>query len=328
MKKILLYLPFVLAAWLAQVVLAETVAFQLLTWNDSNDTSVYCSAVGLKPSVNDSRSNDWLLFTDDDHEFEALYNPIGAISHNFADISGSVGSGFNNFPSLTGNLHMVFTSTGPETWDVTISNLFYYGKAQPAPQATMNQFLVTPGSFATTNPAYNVDGLGNCGTWCDTPASNWAISYQIDFFFDAAMDSYPPKGDDVDSAYNDKMQTGYLIPVDQLTTAGLVAVALDDPAGFYTNDFEQYLLDEIVPRLPEDAVYLLFTQMLKTHPNYTDPAYAITTNSFIGNTTLAYTTQEIIPEPTTALWGCACLAIAALITHGALINRNKENASL
>lgn len=95
----------------------------------------------------------------------------------------------------------------------------------------------------------------------------------------------------------------------QLTAGGLGTVSLDDPLGFHPGNFMQYLLDEIVPRLPPDATYLLFTQMGKTHPDYAEPGLPITTNTLIGNTTIAFTTQTLAETP-------ELLALSLRVTDG------------
>ena len=268
--------------------------FQLLTWNDTNATTELPSAVGRKPSATMPTAGDWLVFTADDALLAAGNNPAGAVSHNLVDITGAGGPGFNLAPSLSGSLTLNLESTGGSNWTATVSALAYTGQAN-AMQA-MNQFLVAPGSFAAMNAACNVDGAGNTGQWTASAANNWAIQYALDFYFATSADG-DPGPTDIDATFNDKPQTGFLIPVNQLTTNGLAAVVLDDPLGFHTGDLEQYLVEEIKSRLPGDATYLLVTQMGKTHPGYAELGLPITTNSLIGNTTIAYTTQTLSEAP-------------------------------
>ncbi|MCK4341467.1 MAG: hypothetical protein KAY37_07080 [Phycisphaerae bacterium] len=276
-------------------VLAEvTVSFDLLTWNDSQATVELPSAVGWRPLPSDG--GDWLLFTEDDLFLWAEWNPLGAVSHNFPDVSGTPGSGYTNAPSLSGisAITMELSCAAPAVWAVQITDQFYTGQINPVMR--MKQLLVTPGSPATTNGIYNVDGLPNNGTWSASAASDWSISYQIDFYFAGGIDDPDPQNpdlEDIDVTFDDALQQGYLIPVAMLTPAGMAAVELDDPAGFFGGDFEQYLLDEITPRLPDDATYLLVTQMEKSHPVYAEEGVPLTTDSLIGNTTIAYTTQVI-----------------------------------
>lgn len=269
-----------------------TVTFSLLIWDDTDATTELASAVGVKPSPVYPIAGDWFLFTNDDEQLPSTYNPLGAASHNFADITGVGGSGFNQAPSLLGDdaLTLELSCDPPGVWDVRVLGQAYLGTATPVMQ--VNQFLVQSGDPAAQNPAFNVDGLGNDGTWSASAAYDWEISYELDFYFAVSADG-DPTGEDIDATFNNKQQVGYLIPVAELTPEGLASVALDDPAGHFDGDFERYLLDEIVIRLPPDAVYLLITQMNMTNPGYAEPGLPITTASLIGNTTIAYTTQAI-----------------------------------
>ena len=109
--------------------------------------------------------------------------------------------------------------------------------------------------------------------------------------------------------------------MNQLTTSGLGAVSRDDPLGFHPGDFQQYLLDEIVPRLPPEATYLLFTQMGKTHPDYAELGLPITTNALIGNTTIAFTTQTLADTP-------ELLSLSLHVTDGQPVLRFNGSAEL
>lgn len=293
---------------------AASVNFQLLTWGDANATLELPSGAGLKPSASNPAAGDWLVFTGDDQNPGSTYNPSGALSHNFADLGGLGGSGFNNAPSLTGSIAMDFTAAGANAWNLSVTGMSYTGQATP--MMFMNQFLVTPGSPAT---AFNVDGLGNSGTWNSSTVGNWAIQYDLDFYFATNADGNPAAGD-VDATFNNKTQTGYLLPTALLTPAGLATLALNDPAGFFGGDFENYLLDEVAPRLPEDATYLLFSQMDKVNPGYAESGLPFSTSSLIGNTTFAYTTAAI-PEPASAM-----LVLAGTI--GTCLTRRRRQASI
>lgn len=269
--------------------------FQLLTWGDSQASTELPSAVGRKPSAGYPATSDWLIFTPDDQAPGASYNPQGALSHSLADIPGMGGSSFNLAPSLTGAISMEFATSGSGAWDVSVTGLSYSGQATPV--MFMNQFLVTPGSGAAQSGSYGVDGLGNSGTWSAGTAGAWTIEYDLDFYLATNADGDPVPAD-VDAGFNDKVQQGYLLPVSLLTTEGLSSLFLNDSAGMYSGDFATYLLDEIAPRLPGDATYLLVTQMSKVNPDYSEVGLPITTNTLLGNTTIAYTTGAI-PEPST-----------------------------
>lgn len=277
--------------------------FELMRWTDAQARALLSSAVGVKPTSPLPVVGDWLVFSPDDEQLSGGFNPAGALSHNLADLSGTGGAGFNQAPSLTGSLTIEFASAGGQTWNTVATGLAYIGQATPVMQ--MNQFLVAPGSAPTQNSQFGVDGLDNSGAWQASAANNWQFNQTLDFYFATNADGDPNPAD-VDVTFDDKLQAGYLIPVTELTPSGMAAVILDDPAGTFGGDFEQYLLDEIAPRLPVEATYLLVTQMDKAHPDYAEAGLPITVNSFIGNTTFAFTTQSI-PEPTTA----ALLGIAA-----------------
>lgn len=276
---------------------STVVNFELLTWNDAQATVPLPSAVGRKPSDVHPATSDWLVFTGGDVNPGAGFNPHGAVSHNFADMSGVGGSSFNNAPSLSGSLTLGFTASGPTSWDVSVDSMAYAGQATS--MMFMNQYLVKPGDPATLNPSFNVDGLGNSGTWSASNAAQWAIQYNTDFYFATNADG-DPSPTDVDATFNNKLQTGFLLPVSLLNGIDLPPLGLDDPAGFFSGNFGDYLVNEIAPRLPANATYLLITQMAKTNPDYAEIGLPITTSSLIGNTTFAFTTSAI-PEPS-SLW--------------------------
>lgn len=291
---------------MAGVAFGDSIDFQLLTWNDAQSTDQLPSAVGLKPSAPMPAQGDWLMFTGDDEQLGAAFNPLGALSHSFADPGGVGGPGFNMAPSLTGMMTLDFASSGGTMWDTLATSMQYTGQANGFAQ--MNQLLVTPGSDGANDPIYNVDGLPNAGSWDASTAGNWAFSQALDFYLATNID-----GDgsifDIDATFNDALQSGYIIPVSELTSAGMAAVALDDPEGWFSGDFEQYLLDEIATRLPSDATYLLITQMAKSNPVYAEAGLPITLDSLVGNTTFAFTTQ-IIPAPSAvALFGLSAALV-------------------
>lgn len=259
--------------------------------------------IGKKPSTASPTAGDWLIGTSDDQSLASGYNPNGAWSHNLADMTGAAGtSAFNNAPSLTGTLNLNLTPTQSGDWNVGVTGLQYSGQATPMMQ--MNQFLVTPGSPVAQNESFSVDGVGNSGLW--KPGQNWEISYNLDFYFATNADGNPAPTD-ADLTFNDKTQTGYLLPVSQLTSTGLSSLTLNDPAGFYGGDFKAYLLD-VAAQLPVGATYLLFTQMAKTHPGYAESGLPINTLGLIGNTTVAYT-MAAVPEPSLLAHSSALVAL-------------------
>lgn len=287
------------------------VDFNLLTWGNGQATAALPSATGLKPA-DGSPGSDWLIYTPGDTAPGAPFNPQGSLSHNLAQPPGSSASDFTLAPSLSGTLGLSFASTGPGAWSVTPIAQAYTGVATPI--VALNQFLVAPGDPAAQNAGFNVDGVVTPGVWQSTDTSNYAINYNLDFYLATNADGDPSPAD-IDATFDNVTQSGYLIPVDQLTAAGLSGVALTSPLGFFTGDFEQYLLDEIAPRLPVEATYLLVTQAAPTQPGFAGVGLPITTNSTVGNTTIAYTTQAI-PEP-----GVPALMAAGLLT---LIGRRRN----
>lgn len=262
---------------------------------------------GYKPSASLPAVGDWLTGTGDDSVQPSVNNPSGALSHSFADFAGMGGAGFNMAPSLSGSLSLELTAGPALGWDVSVTDLAYSGQATAV--MFMNQFLVKPGSAATQNPVFQVDGVGNAGSWQNGAAGNWAIAFELDFLIATNADG-DPSPNDVDAAFDDRAQTGYLIPTTELTAAGLSQLALDDPAGFFSGDLRDYLLNIVAPLLPPDATYLLFTQMSKVHPDYAEAGLPITTAGLIGNTTIAYTTA-VVPEPTSLV--LLAFATAALV---------------
>lgn len=274
------------------VVDAATLNFQLLTWNDAAATEALPSAVGLKPSAG---SGDWLLFTSDDNVLPAGNNQLGGLSHNLVDPPGVAGpNGFALAPSLSGSLTLELEPASGANWTATVKALAYNGQASA--MMAMNQFLVGPDSPATDNDLFNVDGLGNSGSWQASASANWSIEYEIDFYFATNADG-DPSPDDIDATFNDKKQTGHLIPVNRLTADGLSDVALTGATGFYSGDLKEYLLTQIAPRLPGNATYLLLTQMEKTHPDYAETGLPISTGGLVGNITFAYSTQTLAALP-------------------------------
>ncbi|MCC7192136.1 MAG: PEP-CTERM sorting domain-containing protein [Phycisphaeraceae bacterium] len=285
---------------------AAVLDFQLLSWGDAAATVELPSAAGRKPVAPAPTTGDWLVFTDDDQTLPAANNPAGALSHNLADLSGMAGAaGFNMAPSLTGSLTLQLDPDGGDAWQVAVTNLTYQGTANAS--ISMNQYLVTAGDPATQSPGYNVDGVGNDGTWSGSDADHWAIQYDLDFYFDASIS---PSA--IDVTFNDKTQAGYLIPASELTAQGLAGI----PSLGFAGDLGQYLLDQVVPRLPAGTTYLLVTQMTKVHPDYAAMGMPINTGGLVGNLTVAYSMQAI-PEPATV----------AILSSGLLVLSRRRRAN-
>jgi len=163
-----------------------------------------------------------------------------------------------------------------------------------APNKYTAQRLVRPGDTAANGNYGPIDGQPNTGSYSASANANWALELNFDWCFDTP---YAGMGT-LDMTFSDYRWSGFIIPVGQLTPAGLGLVALDDPLAFFggtSADFESWLLNEVTPTLPADATWLLFAQGT-AHPAWTHPAMGMTTDGLVDQTVLAYTT---IPEPAT-----------------------------
>jgi len=296
----------------ACVCLAD-VTFTMMIW--TNDTAELPTAVGLKPSYNNTNDgvyttldSDWLLFTPDDKEAVG-YNFFGALSTKFNDRVGASGflhGGYESANSLTGYVTLAFSEAEADLWNVDVKDIYTVGsKANNTSTAQMSySYLVTTNFlFVVTNSYFGLDGLGNTGVWHSSAAGNWNLAFRADSFAQTP-------GVQHTEVYQDCL--GCIIPVTQLTNGGLAAAEITDPSGYYTNNFEMYLLQEIAPRVPADARYLLFVQMLKTHILYsTNPDHVNSNTTLFGECWFATTPDEIIPEPL----GIMALAAPVLLAH-------------
>ena len=309
----------VLALLTARAGLAETVTFELMVW--TNDWTNLPTAVGLKPSYNNTNDDpyttldsDWLLFTPDD-KWRSGYNHVGAFSHKFNDrvgLSGIAHGGYESANSLTGYVRMTFVEAAQDRWDVEVDDFYTEGWKTDAPQFSKSYLVTTNTLIVVTNADTRLDGLGNTGTWFSTPGQSWGLSFRVNSLADT------PKPGIVNHTEVYPQCLGCIIPVSELTTAGLAQTVIDDPSGYATNDFEAYLLEEIAPRLPDDARYLLCVQFLKTHILYSSvPDHVNTNDTLFGECWIAHTRDEIIPEPV-----ALGLASMVLVLNGAKRRRS------
>lgn len=274
-------------------VFAQSVSadFQLLTSTN---------AQGIGPSTN------WLVLGTDPGV--AGFNPSGTYSYNFADPTGSAGPlGFGMAPALTGGLTLQFAPGGLDLWSVSVTQLSYAGQAGPL--LAMNQFLEPSG--------------GMDGTWNSSEAANWAIQYDLDFYFATNVDG-DPSPDDKDVVFAGVAQTGYLIPYSALIPGMADLPFTPDGVSITNTNFSSYLLTQIQPQLPTNTTYLLVTWMNKSHPASVDPGLAgmgISTNSEFGNMTIAYTTSAV-PEPSSMF----LLALGAGLLGVCWIRRRRANS--
>lgn len=240
-------------------------------------------------------SGDHLLRTPDDIT-GSTFNPQGAFTFNFMN---PIGIWEPDYPP--GYAEGIHSMTGAFTLDVnlwsggsvSVSSLAFDGYVSPGKYSA--QQLVRPGDTATNGNYGPVDGQPNSGSYTASANGNWAFELFFDWFFDTP---YAGSGT-IDMTFNNYRWSGFIIPVNQLTAAGMNLVSLDDPIGFFggtSADFETWLLNEVKPTLSADATWLLFAQGT-AHPVWTNPAMGMTTDGLVDQTVLAYTT--VIPEPAT-----------------------------
>jgi len=268
---------------------AGLVEFTLLTHDDNKE---------WLPQPTDS-TGDHLIQTGDDFYAASLYSD-GSFSFNFMDRDAAGGGYANGVHPLTGTLEMdVDLDSGGA---VTVESLQFHGRAYA--NAT-NQHLVKPGD-AATGPQYGncVDGSPNNGSYEASAASNWQFSATIDWYYDVP---YGGAGT-IDLIFDDYPWTGFLIPVTELTPSGLAGTAVEDWLGYYTGDFESWLLAEVEPRLPGGAEYLLFAQGEGVVAWSQTPSFESGTG-IARETIIGYT---VVPEPATLLLAGLGLGVAAV----------------
>ncbi|MCK4789890.1 MAG: PEP-CTERM sorting domain-containing protein [Desulfobacteraceae bacterium] len=140
-----------------------------------------------------------------------------------------------------------------------------------------------------------INGVSSSGTYAASAASNWAFQASFDWSYNTPC----PGMGGTDIIFDNYQWNGFIIPVSELTIAGMSATALDDPLGYFggaSSDFESWLLGEVAPRLPAEATHLLFVQG-EAHPDWTNPDMGMTTDGIVGETIIGY----VVPEPGTML---------------------------
>jgi len=276
---------------------AGTVSFDLVT---------HSTNVGLlpQPKAQVGVSGDHLLHTPDDIS-GATFNPDGAFSFNFMNPVGEMPPDYppgyaEGIHSMTGSLSLdVDLAAGGA---VGIQALHFEGYVAPG-KPIAHQRLVNPGDPATNGKHGPVNGSPNNGTYAASALSNWALAATFDWYYDTPFAG----AGTIDMTFNDYVWTGFIIPVSELTPAGMAATALDDPLGYFggdSEDFEAWLLTEVEPLLPGTATHLLFAQG-EAHPDWTNPKMGMTTDGIVGATIIA-----TVPEPSSLLL-LACGAILA-----------------
>ncbi len=294
-----------LTGWLAIAVmmsvapqtLAEPIAFTLLTHPDNGGMSP-------QPAGITGQAGDFLPCTADDVSTATL-NPDGCFSFNFMN---PVGVSPPDYPdgyaesshSMTGSFGLEVDLAAGGAF--TMTGLAFDGHRSSTKSSY--QYLVEPGDPAADGAHGPVDGGPNSGTYAASAAGGWALSATFDWYFDVPCEGHP----NIDITFDDFVWDGFLIPVTDLTQAGMDAVTLDDPLGYFPGtsaDFEAWLLAEVAPRLPADAEYLLFAQG-QANPDWNnlnmggwDPANGILTETILATA---------VPEPATVALVAAGLA--------------------
>ena len=232
-------------------------------------------------------SGDHLLQTADDIT-GSTFNPDGCFSFNFMN---PVGISEPCYPP--GYAEGIHSMSGSIVLDIdllnggslSIESLTFNGYI--APGKSSGQRLVQVGDPATS---YNTDGMPNGGTYIASADANWAFEARFDWYYD--VPAMVPTT--IDMTFDNCQWSGFIIPVSELTAAGMAATTLYDPLGYFggtSADFESWLLNEVAPRLPEEATYLLFVQG-ETHPAWTHPEIGMTTDGIIGETIIGYAVPQ------------------------------------
>ncbi len=259
---------------------AGSIEFELLTHTDN--IQLLPQPKGL-PGV----SGDHLLQTADDIT-GGTFNPDGCFSFNFMNPVGISEPCYP--PGYAEGIHSMSDSLVLDIdllngGSLSIESLTFNGYI--APDKSSVQRLVHVGDPATS---YNTDGMPNGGTYIASADANWAFQISFDWYYD--VPAMVPTT--IDMTFDNYQWSGFIIPVSELTTAGMDATILDDPLGYFggtSADFESWLLNEVAPRLPEEATYLLFVQG-EAHPAWTHPEIGMTTDGIIGETIIAYAVPQ------------------------------------
>ena len=142
----------------------------------------------------------------------------------------------------------------------------------------------------SNSPVAGTDGLPNNGTYAASADANWAFNLTFDWYYDT-----PCGGPEtIDITFDNYNWTGFIIPLSKLNQTGMAETILDDPLDYFggtSEDFESWLMDEVVPRLPQDATCLLFAQG-QAHPSWRNSMMGMTTDGIVGETIIGYTVTE------------------------------------
>ncbi|MFH1613469.1 MAG: hypothetical protein ABIG61_00085 [Planctomycetota bacterium] len=266
---------------LSACVQAASVEFELLKHTDNNQWLP-------QPKGLEGVSGDHLLQTDDDI-WGSVYNSGGCFSFNFMNPVGIKDPCYP--PGYTEGIHSM---TGSMTLNIncnTIEIISLAFEGDILSWATAYQWLVQPSDPATS---YNTDGIPNGGTYAASADANWAFDISFDWYYDTP---YGGPGT-IDMTFDNYNWTGFIIPLSKLSPAGMTETILDDPLGYLggtSENFESWLLDEVVPRLPQDATCLLFAQG-EAHPVWSQCPGMKANDGIVGETIIGYTVAEFSPN--------------------------------
>jgi len=285
MKRLNLLVAFRLVLTACTTATAAPVEFTLVTHAEN-------ATLLPQPNAVQGVSGDHLLRTADDIT-GASYNPSECFSFNFMNPAGASPPGYaEGIHSMTGSfvLDVDLVAGGA----LGINELAFDGFITLTKSAY--QRLVKTGDRAADGSHGPVNGQPNTGSYVASGNSNWAFTATIDWYYDTPFGQHPS----IDMTFNDYQWNGFIVPISELTPAGMAATALDDFLGYFggtSENFESWLLTEIAPRLPSDAQYLLFAQG-EAHPDWVDGLMGMTTDGIVGQTVIAYAS---VPEPGTAM---------------------------
>ncbi len=276
MKAVNLVIIVLLMVLPAANVLAGSVEFELI---------VHPNNVNLlpQPKALPGVAGDHLLQTADDIT-GGTFNPDGCLSFNFMN---PVGISEPCYPpgyaegihSMTGSivLDVDLQSGGP----LGIESLIFDGFI--APSKFSSQYLVQIDDPAT---GHNTDGMPNGGTYIASAEANWTLQASFDWYYDTPFGG----SDTIDITFDNYQWDGFIIPVGELTSVGMDATELDDPLGYFggtSEDFESWLLSEVAPQLPQEAVYFLFAQG-QANPAWCNPSMGMQLEGVIAETIIGY----------------------------------------
>ena len=300
-----------LLAWGAA--LGAPVSFTLLTHADN---------VGWLPQQQGvlGVSGDHLIQTSDDISGPA-FNPEGCFTFGFMNPIGlwppDYPPGYaEGIHSMAGTIELdVDLAAGGA---VAVNGLTFQGVAYPGRRGRNSfQYLVQLGDPATDGSHGPVDGIGNTGVFSASDSLGWSLELSLDLYKDLPFAG----AGGIDMTFNDWEWTGFLIPGNRLDAAAMGFVELDDPLGYFggaSEDFEAWLIEQVAPRLPDQATWLLFAQA-EGKPDWNnpgmrgwDPQEGIFAETIVAYATVPYQPPAVIPEPSVASLLLGGLAVVAL----------------